>query len=51
MKPWSKIENSSSSKYSDKVSEIDDVWAHCRSGHLYPIPYTFVFPKNQTLLK
>ena len=32
------------------ISQEDGVWAHYWDGHLHPIPPSFVFPKNQTLL-
>ena len=31
------------------ISEIDGVWTHYWGGHLYPIPYSIFFPKNQPL--
>ena len=33
------------------ISKDDGVWAHYWDGHLHPIPSSFVFPKNQTLLR
>ena len=32
------------------ISEIDGIWAHYWGGHLYSIPHSFYFPKNQPLL-
>ena len=33
------------------ISDTDGIWAHYWGGHLYPIPYFFIFPKNQPLLR
>ena len=31
--------------------KYDGVWAHCWDCNLHPVPHTFTFSKNQTLLR